>query len=177
MKEKARVAVLMGSDSDWEVMSGAVRRLDELGVACDVQVMSAHRTPSRVAEYVSGARQRGIQAFVVGAGAAAHLAGVVAAHTTLPVIGVPLNATSLQGLDALLATVQMPSGVPVATVAVGGAENAGLLAVQILAVGDRKLASRLEQLKRDMATKVDDRNRRVQEKRAAAAPKSSSRRG
>ena len=161
---KPRVAVLMGSDSDWEVMSGAVDRLRGFGVACDVHVMSAHRTPARVTEYVSGARGRGIAVFIVGAGAAAHLAGVVAAHTTLPVIGVPLNATSVNGLDALLATVQMPSGVPVATVAIGGAENAGILAAQILALGDATLASALERFKADMATKVAEKDARLQTK-------------
>ena len=161
---KPRVAVLMGSDSDWEVMSGAVQRLQALGVACDVQVMSAHRTPARVSEYVSRARAGGIAVFIVGAGAAAHLAGVVAAHTTAPVIGVPLNATSLNGLDALLATVQMPSGVPVATVAIGGADNAAILAAQILALGDAKLAAALEHLKADMAAKVAEKNARLQKK-------------
>ena len=153
-KKMARVAVLMGSDSDWEVMKGAVERLKGFGIGCEVHVMSAHRTPARVSEYVSGAPARGIDVFIVGAGAAAHLAGVVAAHTARPVIGVPLDATSLNGLDALLATVQMPSGVPVATVAVGGAENAGILAAQILAVGDPALAAKLDSFKSDMATKV-----------------------
>jgi 5-(carboxyamino)imidazole ribonucleotide mutase len=161
---KARVAVLMGSDSDWEVMSAAVTQLQALGVACDVHVLSAHRTPARVTEYVTGARARGIGVFVVGAGAAAHLAGVVAAHTTLPVIGVPLNATSLNGLDALLATVQMPAGVPVATVAIGGAENAGLLAAQILALGDAKLSARLDRHKAEMAVKVAQKDGALQVK-------------
>lgn len=160
--ETARVAVLMGSDSDWEVMSGAVTRLRELGVGCEVHVMSAHRTPARVTEYVSGAPARGIRVFIAGAGAAAHLAGVVAAHTTCPVIGVPLNATSLDGLDALLATVQMPSGIPVATVAIGGAENAGLLAAQILALSDDKLAAALQRFKADMAAKVAEKDKRLQ---------------
>lgn len=158
------VAVLMGSDSDWDVMSGAVKRLRDFGIACDVHVMSAHRTPARVMEYVSGARARGVGVFIAAAGAAAHLAGVVAAHTTLPVIGVPLNATSLNGLDALLATVQMPSGVPVATVAVGGAENAGILAAQILAVGDARLAGELEKFKADMAAKVGEKDAKLQKK-------------
>jgi 5-(carboxyamino)imidazole ribonucleotide mutase len=162
--EKPRVAVLMGSDSDWEVMSGAVERLRGFGVGCDVHVMSAHRTPARVAEYVTGARARGIAVFIVGAGAAAHLAGVVAAQTTLPVIGVPLNATSLNGLDALLATVQMPAGVPVATVAIGGADNAGILAAQILALTDGKLAAALERQKADMAEKVAEKDAKLQKK-------------
>ena len=145
--DKARVAVLMGSDSDWEVMSAAVRRLQGLGVACDVHVMSAHRTPERVSEYVKGAPARGIGVFIVGAGAAAHLAGAVAANTRLPVIGVPLNATSLNGLDALLATVQMPRGVPVATVAINGATNAAILAAQIIATRDPAIRVRMHEFK------------------------------
>lgn len=164
MNSTPRVAVLMGSDSDWEAMSGAVKRLHGLGVACDVHVLSAHRTPARVVEYVGGARARGIAVFIVGAGAAAHLAGAVAAQTTLPVIGVPLNATSLDGLDALLATVQMPSGVPVATVAIGGADNAGILAAQILALGDPELAAQLERHKADMAAKVGEKDTALQAK-------------
>jgi 5-(carboxyamino)imidazole ribonucleotide mutase len=115
-------------------------------------------------EYVSGARARGVGVFIAAAGAAAHLAGVVAAHTTLPVIGVPLDATSLHGLDALLSTVQMPSGVPVATVAVGGAENAGILAAQILAVGDAKLTAALEQFKKEMSAKVAEKDAKLQKK-------------
>jgi phosphoribosylaminoimidazole carboxylase PurE protein len=166
MRQKAQVAVLMGSDSDWEVMSRAVRRLDELEIASDVQVMSAHRTPERVAKYASSARGRGVSVMIVGAGAAAHLAGVVAAHTTLPVIGVPLDATSLHGLDALLATVQMPVGVPVATVAIGasGAENAAILAAQILALQDKSLAARLQRFKDEMGNKVEENNRRLRDK-------------
>jgi 5-(carboxyamino)imidazole ribonucleotide mutase len=158
------VAVLMGSDSDWDVMSAGVKRLRDFGINCEVHVMSAHRTPARVMEYVIGARARGIGVFIAAAGAAAHLAGVVAAHTTLPVIGVPLNATSLNGLDALLATVQMPSGVPVATVAVGGAENAGILAAQILAVSDAALAAKLEQFKAEMVSKVTEKDAKLQKK-------------
>ena len=166
MRQKAQVAVLMGSDSDWEVMSRAVRRLDELEIASDVQVMSAHRTPERVAKYASSARGRGVSVMIVGAGAAAHLAGVVAAHTTLPVIGVPLDATSLHGLDALLATVQMPVGVPVATVAIGasGAENAAILAAQILALQDKSLAARLQRFNDEMGNKVEENNRRLRDK-------------
>ncbi len=160
----ARVAILMGSDSDWEVMQGAVTRLRAFGIGCEVHVMSAHRTPARVMEYVSSAPARGIAVFIAAAGAAAHLAGVVAAHTTRPVIGVPLDATSLDGLDALLSTVQMPAGVPVATVAVGGAENAGILAAQILAVGDAALAAQLDAFKQEMAAKVADKDARLQTK-------------
>ena len=160
----ARVAILMGSDSDWEVMQGAVTRLRAFGIGCEVHVMSAHRTPARVMEYVSSAPARGIAVFIAAAGAAAHLAGVVAAHTTRPVIGVPLDATSLDGLDALLSIVQMPAGVPVATVAVGGAENAGILAAQILAVGDAALAAQLDAFKQEMAAKVADKDARLQTK-------------
>lgn len=161
---KPRVAVLMGSDSDFEVMQGAVERLKGFGIACEVHAMSAHRTPARVMEYVGGAPARGIDVFIAAAGAAAHLAGVVAAHTTRPVIGVPIAATSFNGLDALLSTVQMPAGVPVATVAVGGAENAGILAAQILAVGDRELAAKLDRFKADLAAKVTEKDAKLQAK-------------
>lgn len=164
MTTTARVAILMGSDSDWEVMKGAAERLRAFGIGCEVHVMSAHRTPARVMEYVSGAPARGIAVFIAGAGAAAHLAGVVAAHTTRPVIGVPLSATSLGGFDALLSTAQMPAGVPVATVAVGGAENAGILAAQILAVGDAALAAKLDAFKQEMAAKVADKDAKLQAK-------------
>jgi 5-(carboxyamino)imidazole ribonucleotide mutase len=164
MCARPAVAILMGSDSDWEVMSAAVKRLEGFGIVCETHVMSAHRTPRRVSEYVAAAPGRGIQVFIAAAGAAAHHPGVVAAHTTRPVIGVPLNATSLNGLDALLATVQMPSGIPVATVAVGGAENAALLATQILALGDASLAKKLEQFKAEMAAKVAEKNAKLQGK-------------
>ena len=143
MKSAApRVGILMGSDSDWEVMSAAAARLETLGVPYEVTVTSAHRAPQRTAEYARSARDRGLGVLIAGASVAAHLAGVVAAFTTLPVIGVPLEAGSLRGLDALLSTVQMPAGVPVAAVAIGkpGAENAAILATQILAVSDEKLA-------------------------------------
>ena len=163
MAKKASVAILMGSDSDWNVMRAAVTRLGEFGIGCEAQVMSAHRTPERVTSYVSNAGKRGIRVFIVGAGAAAHLAGVVAAHTTCPVIGVPLNATALQGMDALLATVQMPAGVPVATVAVGGADNAGILAAQILALSDKRIAMSLKRFKQSMKKKVEAKNAKLQE--------------
>ena len=165
-----RVGILMGSDSDWDVMSAAAVRLDAFGVPYEVTVTSAHRAPQRTAAYASTARDRGLQVLIAGAGAAAHLAGVVAAHTTLPVIGVPLEAGSLRGLDALLATVQMPAGVPVATVAVGksGADNAAILAVQILAVADAALAQRLATFKADLAHQVDEKNARLQQQRRPA---------
>ena len=133
------VGILMGSDSDWPVMERVVRTLDEFGVSCEARVMSAHRTPADVAEYAGGAHERGMRVLICGAGKAAHLAGAVAAWSPLPVIGVPCPASQLDGMDALLATVQMPSGVPVATVAIGGGTNAGLLAVQILSTADASL--------------------------------------
>ncbi|GIW41716.1 MAG: N5-carboxyaminoimidazole ribonucleotide mutase [Candidatus Binatia bacterium] len=168
--ERPRVAILMGSDSDWDVMSAAAAKLDEFGVPYEVRVTSAHRSPARTIAYVAQAHSRGIEVFVAGAGAAAHLAGVVAAHTTLPVIGVPLESGSLGGLDALLSTVQMPAGVPVATVAIGkaGAENAAILATQILALGEPRLAAKLEEHKRALADKVEAKNERLQQERGLA---------
>lgn len=164
MPRTVRVGILMGSDSDWEVMSAAAARLDAFAIGYEVIVTSAHRAPQRTAEYAASARARGLQVLIAGAGVAAHLAGVVAAHTTLPVIGVPLEAGSLRGLDALLATVQMPAGVPVATVAIGksGAENAAILAAQILATADSELAARLSALKADLARQVEEKNARLQ---------------
>jgi len=161
----AKVAVLMGSDSDLPVMREAVTLLRQFGVGCEVRVLSAHRSPEATAEFAREARSRGFACIICGAGGAAHLAGVVAAHTTLPVIGVPLVAGDLGGLDALLATVQMPAGVPVATVAVGkaGARNAALLAVEILALGDPELQQRLEAYRRAETDKVAEKDRRVQE--------------
>ena len=138
------VAIMMGSKSDLETMQPAAKVLKALGLAVEVRVLSAHRTPEEAAAFVKDAVRRGAKAFIAGAGGAAHLAGAVAAHTTRPVIGVPINAGSLGGLDSLLSTVQMPPGMPVATVAVGGSENAGLLAAQIIALGDAALAARVE---------------------------------
>jgi len=140
-----KVAVLMGSPSDEKKMEPAGATLDEFGVDADVRIMSAHRTPAAVAEFARTARENGYSAVICGAGMAAHLAGAVAANTTLPVIGVPLSGGALNGVDALYATVQMPRGIPVATVAVDGALNAALLAVQILAVTDAELARRLDE--------------------------------
>jgi phosphoribosylaminoimidazole carboxylase PurE protein len=152
-----RVLILMGSDSDAPIMKGAADVLRELDVACEMTVASAHRSPARVQRLVAEAPPRGVRVFIVGAGAAAHLAGVVAAHTPLPVIGVPIDSSPLHGLDALLSTVQMPPGVPVATVAVGkaGATNAGVLAAQMLALADPALAQRLEAYKARLADKVE----------------------
>jgi len=162
-----RVAILMGSDSDWEVMRAAAQRLDAFGVPYEVTVTSAHRAPERTAAYASSARERGLYVLIAGAGLAAHLAGVVAAHTTLPVIGVPLETGSLHGLDALLATVQMPPGVPVATMAVGkaGAENAAILALEILALHDDDLAARLATFKTELARQVEERDVRLKGQR------------
>ena len=151
------VLILMGSDSDAPVMQGAVDLLTELGIPCEMTVASAHRSPERVMRLVAEAPGRGVKVFIVGAGAAAHLAGVVAAHTSMPVIGVPIDSSALKGWDALLSTVQMPPGVPVATVSIGkpGATNAAVLAAQILAVGDEALAQRVVAYKKKLAEKVE----------------------
>ncbi len=151
------VQILMGSDSDAPTMQRSVDVLRELGISCHMTVASAHRSPARVRRIIDEAPSKGVKVFIVGAGAAAHLAGVVAAHSTLPVIGVPIDSSPLQGWDALLATVQMPPGVPVATVSVGkaGATNAAVLAAQILAVGDNAVAVALSDYKKKMADKVE----------------------
>jgi len=160
------VSILMGSDSDLEVMQECAGVLKDFGISYDMQVLSAHRTPDLVAKFAGNASKAGKKIIIAGAGAAAHLAGAIAANTTLPVIGIPLVATSLNGLDALLATVQMPAGVPVATVAVGkaGAKNAGLLAVQILALSDEKLAEKLVMYKNALAVSCREKNEKLQEK-------------
>lgn len=151
---QSQVAILMGSRSDETLVRPASEALAKLGIPHELRVMSAHRTPADTAAFASSARERGVRVFICAAGGAAHLAGAVAAHTTLPVIGLPLARTPLGGQDALLATVQMPRGMPVATVAIDGAYNAGLLAAQILAVSDAALQARLEGLRRDMADSV-----------------------
>ncbi len=149
-----KVAVIMGSDSDFPVVSAAVKKLKAFGIPCEVHVMSAHRTPHEAAAFSQHAAENGFGVIIAAAGKAAHLAGVLAAHTTLPVIGLPIKSSTLDGLDALLATVQMPSGIPVATVAIDGAANAAILAAQILAVGDEALAKKLEEMKTEMAEGV-----------------------
>ena len=151
------VLILMGSDSDAPIMQGAVDLLKDLGIPCEMTVASAHRSPERVMRVVAEAPGRGVKVFIVGAGAAAHLAGVVAAHTPMPVIGVPIDSSALKGWDALLSTVQMPPGVPVATVSIGkpGATNAAVLAAQILAVGDKGIADRVVAYKKKLADKVE----------------------
>ena len=164
MSEKSpRVGIIMGSKSDWPVMEAAKKMLDEFGVASEVRVLSAHRTPEAASDYATSARQRGLAAIVAGAGVAAHLAGVVAAQTTLPVIGVPLASGPLVGMDALLATVQMPGGIPVATVGIGRADNAALLALRILAGNDAALEQRLGDHRQAMAERVAAADRRLQE--------------
>ena len=154
---KIDVLILMGSDSDAPIMSAAGDALTELGLKWEMTVASAHRSPDRVRRLIDEAPGRGVQVFVIGAGAAAHLAGVVAAHTSLPVIGVPIDSSALKGLDALLSTVQMPPGVPVATVAIGkpGATNAGVLAAQMIALARPEVAARLVEYKKKLAEKVE----------------------
>jgi 5-(carboxyamino)imidazole ribonucleotide mutase len=155
----------MGSDSDWAVMKNAASALADFGIPFEATVASAHRSPDKTAEYAQTARSRGIKVIIAGAGAAAHLAGAIVAKTTLPVIGVPLNASSLNGLDALLATVQMPSGVPVATMAIGaaGAKNAAIFAAQILATTNPELEDRLERFKKELADQVTEKANALQE--------------
>ena len=160
------VGILMGSDNDYEIMVESARALKQFDVPFEMIVSSAHRTPERTADYVRSARQRGIRVLIAGAGAAAHLAGVVAAETSLPVIAVPIDATSLRGLDALLAMVQMPAGIPVATMAIGaaGARNAGLFAVRMLATTDPVLEEKLVAFKQEMADGVVKKSDKLQEK-------------
>jgi phosphoribosylamine--glycine ligase len=164
------VLILMGSDSDAAVMKGAGDALSELGLTWEMTVASAHRSPARVMKLIEDAPGRGVRVFIAAAGAAAHLAGVVAAHTTLPVIGVPIDSSALNGLDALLSTVQMPPGVPVATVAIGkpGATNAGVLAAQMIALADAGLAGRLREYKKKLEAKVEAAAARLKESQGAA---------
>jgi phosphoribosylaminoimidazole carboxylase PurE protein len=168
MSERKRKSVLivMGSDSDHAVMSEAAGVLDEFNVEYEVRISSAHRSPKRTIDIVEKASRSGIKVIIAGAGAAAHLAGVIAAHTSLPVIGVPINSSPLNGVDAFLSTLQMPAGIPVATMAVGeaGARNAGILAVQILALGDSSLRAKLGRYKKKLAKGVEDKERNLIER-------------
>src|SRR5688572_24506804 len=159
------VGILMGSDSDWPKIKAVGEALDEFGVAWEANVMSAHRTPDAVVKYVREAPERGVKVIIAAAGGAAHLAGVVAAHSTLPVVGIPVPTTDLGGLDSLLSTVQMPGDVPVVSVAVGlgGPRNAGIFAVQILATADAALASKLADFKRQIAAKIEAKNAAFQQ--------------
>lgn len=161
-----KVAVIMGSDSDFPVVKNALAELKAYGVPFECRVMSAHRTPALAAEFAQNAKADGFGVIICAAGMAAHLAGVIAGNTTLPVIGIPIKST-FEGLDALLATVQMPSGIPVATVAVNGAKNAALLAIQMLALSDDTLAEKLEQAKKDMIDGVIAKDKALQEQIAA----------
>lgn len=158
------VGIVMGSDSDLEVMQVAADILRQFDVPYEMTVASAHRSPGRAADYAASARSRGLKVVIAGAGHAAHLAGIMAAHTTLPVIGVPIDSSCLLGFDALLSTVQMPPGIPVATVSIGkpGSRNAGILAVQMLALSDAGLQGRLEKFKEDMAAKVTEKAQRIE---------------
>jgi 5-(carboxyamino)imidazole ribonucleotide mutase len=166
MMSKPLVSIVMGSDSDLEIMREAAHALDEFGIAYEIDVTSAHRSPGRTADFARQAASRGIRVIIAGAGGAAHLAGAIAAHTTLPVIGVPIPSTVLQGIDSLLATVQMPAGIPVATVAIGkpGATNAGILAAQMIALSDASVAKKLAAHKEKLARGVEEKSRKLREK-------------
>ena len=165
MANQPLVSIVMGSDSDLEIMRETGKALDEFGIVYEMDVTSAHRSPARTSEYASKAAGRGIRVIIAGAGGAAHLAGVIAAHTSLPVIGVPIPSTSLQGLDSLLAIVQMPAGIPVATVAIGkaGATNAGILAAQIIAGSNAELAKKLAGYKEKLARGVEEKSRKLKQ--------------
>ncbi len=158
-----KVAVIMGSDSDWGVVQKAVKVLKSYEIPCEVHVMSAHRTPAQASEFASNAKANGFGVIIAAAGMAAHLAGVLAAHTTIPVIGIPIQSAGLGGMDALLATVQMPTGIPVATVAVNGAGNAAHLAAQMLALSDETLAAKLEEGKKKMEEEVVLKDQKMQQ--------------
>lgn len=157
-----KVAVIMGSDSDWPQVKGACEQLKAFGIPFEAHIMSAHRTPATAAAFSSGARAAGFGVIICAAGMAAHLAGAMAANTTLPVIGIPMKGGAMDGLDALLATVQMPSGIPVATVALNGAKNAAVLAAQILAVEDAALAEKLDKARADMAAQIAEKEQKLQ---------------
>jgi len=161
--KKRVVSVIMGSDSDLPIVKGTIDTLKKFGANYEVKILSAHRTPDEVRKYVTRAKDRGIKVIIAAAGGAAHLAGVIASHTVLPVIGIPIETRSLKGLDSLLSTVQMPGGVPVATVAIGkaGAKNAALLALQILAIEDGKLSRKLSSFKKGLAGSVKLKNRKL----------------
>lgn len=164
-KDKSAVGIVMGSDSDLNVMKAAVTVLKDFNIPFEITVASAHRSPDRASEFAATAHARGVRVIIAGAGHAAHLAGSMAAHTFLPVIGVPIDSSCLQGMDALLSTVQMPPGIPVATVSIGkpGAKNAAILAVQILAVSDKSLQEKLKVFKQDMADQVEQKAEKLED--------------
>ena len=162
MAEQKKVAVIMGSDSDWPTVKAACTQLKELDIPFEAHILSAHRTPAAAAEFAKAARANGFGAIICAAGMAAHLAGAFAANTTLPVIGIPMKGGAMDGLDALLATVQMPSGIPVASVALNGAKNAAVLAAQILAVSDDVLAAKLDKAREAMAAQIAEKEAKLQ---------------
>jgi 5-(carboxyamino)imidazole ribonucleotide mutase len=163
MSTQPLVSIVMGSDSDLEIMREAAKALEDFGIAYEIDVTSAHRSPDRTADFARKAAGRGIRTIIAGAGGAAHLAGVIAAHTTLPVIGVPIPSTPLQGMDSLLATVQMPAGIPVATVAIGkpGATNAGILAAQMIGLSDANIGEKLKAHKEKLARGVEEKSKKL----------------
>ena len=168
MDHKPLVSIVMGSDSDLEIMNEAAKILAEFGIAHEIDITSAHRSPARTSKYTRELKGRGVKVVIAGAGGAAHLAGVIAAETTLPVIAVPIPSTSLAGLDSLLAMVQMPAGIPVATVAIGkpGATNAGILAAQMIALSDDGVSKKLDAYKQKLADGVEAKSRKLRESRA-----------
>lgn len=159
----AQVAIVMGSNSDLLVVQGAIDQLKSFGVDFEAHVISAHRTPQRAEEFAKSAKENGVKVIIAAAGKAAHLGGVIAAYTTLPVIALPIKSSFMDGLDSLLSMVQMPTGIPVATVGVNGADNAGILAVQMLAVSDSALAEKLDKFKADMAKAVEEKDKKLQD--------------
>ena len=159
----AQVAIVMGSNSDLPVVQGAIDQLKSFGVDFEAHVISAHRTPQRAEEFAKSAKENGVKVIIAAAGKAAHLGGVIAAYTTLPVIALPIKSSFMDGLDSLLSMVQMPTGIPVATVGVNGADNAGILAVQMLAVSDSELAEKLDKFKADMAKAVEEKDKKLQD--------------
>ena len=167
MSENPLVSIVMGSDSDLEIMNEAAKALEDFGIPYEIDVTSAHRSPARTGEFARNAASRGIRVIIAGAGGAAHLAGVIAAETTLPVIGVPIPSTPLNGMDSLLAIVQMPAGIPVATTAIGkaGATNAGILAAQIIGLSNAGVAAKLQQLKAKLAKSVEEKSQKLQQLR------------
>jgi phosphoribosylaminoimidazole carboxylase PurE protein len=167
MSNNPLVSIVMGSDSDLEIMNEAAKALEDFGIEYEIDVTSAHRSPARTAEFARNAASRGIKVIIAGAGGAAHLAGVIAAESTLPVIGVPIPSTPLNGMDSLLAIVQMPAGIPVATVAIGkaGATNAGILAAQIIALSNAAVAGKMKSLKEKLAKSVEEKSQKLQQMR------------
>ena len=163
-----QIGIIMGSDSDWPTMEAAYKVCQEFQIVCEARVVSAHRTPHDMARYAKSAHKRGLRVIIAGAGGAAHLPGMVASHTPLPVIGVPVETKSLKGLDSLLSIMQMPGGIPVATVAIGGAKTAGLLAVSILGAGDEKIRSQILKFKNKLAAESRARGKRLQSQIALA---------